>query len=105
MTFLLGGIRLRYLNDVWRRRPGSRQVLMGPAHVLSVGLDPCGGPTGRNSAGGNACDRCRRQCVAAAFEGVERSRRIAAWTTTDELYNLLKLVRPELSHDLVDAPL
>jgi len=43
--------------------------------------------------------------VAAAFEGVERSRRIAAWTTTDELYNLLKLVRPELSHDLVDAPL
>jgi hypothetical protein len=40
-----------------------------------------------------------------AFEGVERSRRIAAGTAPDDLNNLLKLARPELSHDLVDAPL
>jgi hypothetical protein len=49
--------------------------------------------------------RCRRQCAVAAFEGVERSRRIATRTEANEFNNLLKLARPELSHDLVEAPL
>jgi hypothetical protein len=40
-----------------------------------------------------------------ALKSVERSGRIAAWTAPDDLNNLLKLARPELGRDLVDAPL
>jgi hypothetical protein len=80
-------------------------VLFGSAHVLSVGLDPCSGPAGCYSTGGNACDRLRRRGRPPAFEGVERSRRIAAGTAPDDLNNLLKLARPEFGHDVVDASL
>jgi hypothetical protein len=47
----------------------------------------------------------RRRGGPPAFEGVERSGRIATRTAANELNNLLKLAWPELSHDLVDAPL
>jgi hypothetical protein len=60
-------------------------ALVRPAHVLSVGLDPRSGPTGRYSTGGNACDRLRRQRVSPAFQGVERSGRIGGWASSDEL--------------------
>jgi hypothetical protein len=99
-----GALRLRSAPkgaDVQPREP----VLFGSAHVLSVGLDPCSGPAGCYSTGGNACDRLRRRGRPPAFEGVERSRRIAAGTAPDDLNNLLKLARPELGRDLVDAPL
>jgi hypothetical protein len=38
------------------------------------------------------------------LEGVEHSGRIAAWTPRDELNNLLKFARRELSDDLGDTP-
>jgi hypothetical protein len=83
----------------------SESALLRSAHVLSVGLDPCSGPTGRHSTGGNACDRLRRRGLSPAFEGVERSGRIAAWTPPDELDDLLQFARYEFGRDLVDAPL
>ena len=38
-------------------------------------------------------------------EGVQRSGRIAAWTTPDEFDHLLQLARCEFGHDVVDARL
>ena len=46
-----------------------------------------------------------RPLRAPCFKGIKRSRRIATWASSDKLYHLLKLVRPELGRDLVDATL
>jgi hypothetical protein len=80
-------------------------ALFGSAHVLSVGFDPCRGPIECHSTGRNACDRLRRRGESPALEGLKRFGRIAVWRTPDELDDLLKLAWPELSDDLIDAPL
>jgi hypothetical protein len=79
-------------------------VLLSAAHLRGAGLDPGSGLTG-GRIGRRARNVLRRRGGPPAFEGVERSRRIATRTAANELNNLVKLARPELSHDLVDAPL
>ena len=97
-----GVLRLR--DGLWGAgaEPCEPALVCSP-HVLRAGLDPCSGPSGCFSAGGNARDWLRRRRLSPSFEGVERSWRMAPRTTPDELDYLLKLPRPELSHDLVDA--
>jgi hypothetical protein len=84
-------------------KPGE-PVLLSAAHLLGAGLDPGRRLTGCR-IGRRARDVLRRRGGLPAFEGVERSRRITTRTAANELNNLLKLTRPELSHDLVDPPL
>ena len=48
---------------------------------------------------------CWRRRLSPTFEGVERSGRIAARTSPNELDDLLKVARPELSYNVGDTPL
>ena len=82
--------------------PG-KSKLLGTACVLGAGLDPRGRLAGCHIRR-SACDVWRRR-LSPTFEGVERSGRIAARTSPNELDDLLKVARPELSYNVGDTPL